>query len=232
LFTSCKKESITAEDPENGIEYFPIQEGKFISYTVDSTLYDDRGLTKVNTSSFIKMEIGKLLQETGDSKKYILNKYWKRESSSTWILTDVETITSKNSEIVVSEENLPIVKMIFPNNVGKTWKSTRLFDENIESFVLGETIKVYQGWNSEVIDKKSDLKVNNKEYNNVLEVIHANDKSSVNNLRFVKEFYAPNLGLIKREMKIYDTNNPVQGQAWETYVHKGFSITMQIFENN
>lgn len=230
--TACKKESISPELPENGIEYYPVEQGKFISYSVDSILYDDLGFTKISISSFVKLEVGEKIEDKSTGKKFKLFKYWKKDASSLWTLTDIETITVNANEIVVSEENLPFVKMIFPNNIGKVWKSTRLFNEDIESMVLGETIKVFQGWFSEIINKKLDIRINGKDYNNVLEVIHANDKTSVNNLRFVREYYAPNIGLLKREMKIYDTNKPIKDQEWETYVHKGFSLNMQIIENN
>ncbi len=235
FFVACKKESISADTLNKGLEYYPVNVGKYIVYSYDSVIYDNKGINKYNFSGFIKEEIAEKITETDLETKYKLIKYWKKKIEENWVLTDVETLTSTDDKVIKTEENLPFIKLVFPNNNSVFWNGNALFDENIEVKIYGEPLAIYQGWRYKVENKESTAIFNNETYN-VLDVIQVDNsrdtKPSIFNRRYSKEVFAKGIGLVKKEMKIYDTQNPDPNKPWEEYAQKGYSLTQQMIDHN
>ncbi len=236
LFMSCKKESIDATTYDKGESYVPIEIGKYITYEYDSTIYDNKGIDKYIFKGFIKEEIAEKISETNGEIKYKLIKYWKKNLADQWLLTDVETITKSPTNLVKTEENLPFIKMVFPNNNGTSWKGNGLFDENIIVKVYGEGLAIYQDWTYKIENKGSSRTYKDKEYKDVLDVVQKDDGRdpghSIYARRYSKEIFAKGIGLIRKEMEIFETQKPIANKPWDAYAEKGYSLTQTIIDHN
>ncbi len=160
LLNSCKKEN------DNtiifGYEYFPIEEGAYITYDV-TDIFHDLALDPAHDTAYyqIKEVIGEtLIDEEGDSTQK-LRRYFRENELDEWALQDVWTMkrTSTTAEIV--EENDRVIKMVFAIAFNRTWDCNALnnedeqvcFYENIyEPYTLGETV-----YDSTVIVEKENF---------------------------------------------------------------------------
>ncbi|MBK8112101.1 MAG: hypothetical protein IPK46_18130 [Saprospiraceae bacterium] len=143
--SACQPESIPADDLDLGTAFYPVETGKYIEYAYDSLVYDDGGSSKYSSSGFIKEQIDSLLEETAYEKEYRLIKYWRKQNTDPWLLTDVETIHQSKAEIIRSEENLPFIRLVFPNSQNTRWNGNALFDENIIVKVSGRAYEDVSG---------------------------------------------------------------------------------------
>jgi hypothetical protein len=236
FFSSCEEEKIEASTIDKGFDYFPLAVGKFIIYKYDSIIYDNKGIDKFPFSGFIKEEIAEVISETPSETKYKVIKYWRKNATDLWQLTDVEAITKSSDKIIKTEENLPFIKLVFPNNNNATWRGNGLFDDNIEIKVYGEPMKIYQSWDYTIENKGSQLTFGELKFNETLEVLQTDNlrdsKSSIFNRRFSKEIFAKGIGMIQKEMRIYDSQKPLAGKPWEDYAEKGYSLIQTIVEHN
>lgn len=230
--SSCKKENIPYTEPDKGADYYPAVLGKYITYKYDSIIYDNNGTTKHNLSGFIKEVISEEIETTDIQKKYKIIKYWRQSDTLQWLLTDAETVTITGDKVIKTEENLPFIKMIFPNDEGVVWEGNAMFDNSIIITVYGEEIKPYEYWEYEVISKGKSITLNGITFNETVEVLQVDDNSSNRSKRYATETFAKNVGLIRKEMKIYETQNPQEGQPWESYAQKGFSLVQEIIDHN
>ena len=229
---SCQEESIPYVEPDQGKDFYPAIVGKYITYKYDSVIFDDNGLTKYNLSGFIRETVSEVIEENDNFKKYKIIKYWRPNDSVQWTLTDVESTTIYEDRIVKTEENLPFIKMIFPNEVETKWDGNAMFDESIIVTVYGEEIKPYEYWEYEVVSKNTPLNINGKLFSETLEVIQVDDNTSNRSKRYSTETFAKGIGLIRKEMKIYETQNPQEGQPWENYAQKGYSLVQEVIDHN
>lgn len=234
-FMACQKETIDVSNADKGIDFYPLSVGKYWTYSYDSVIYDNKGIDKFFFSGFIKEEITEVLSKTDTETKYKLIKYWKSKAEDNWRLTDVESITQSSDKIVKTEENLPFIKMVFPNNNNTTWNGNVLFDENIETLIYGEPLKIYQAWRYKIENKGAQVDVVNKKYEGltVVQVDNSRDtKPSIFDKRYSVEYFAKGVGMVRKEMKIYDTQNPQSGLPWEAYAQKGYSLIQQLIDHN
>lgn len=229
---ACESESIPADDLDTGTGFYPVETGKYIEYAYDSLVYDDGGSSKFSYSGFIKEEIDSLLEETAFEKEYRLIKYWRKKNTDPWVLTDVETIHQSKSEIIRSEENLPFIRLVFPNTKNTRWNGNSLFDENIIVKISGEPIKMYQGWEYKVVRKNYADQIGSFSLDSLLEVEEVFDDASIFSLRAVNQVYAKGIGPVYREMKIYDSQRPIAGKPWEDYAEKGFYLKQTMVAHN
>lgn len=232
MMTSCKKESIPYIEPDKGTEYYPAIVGKYITYKYDSVIFDDNGITRHNLSGFIKEVISEEIEKNDVQKKYKIIKYWRQSDTVQWQLTDVESVTILEDRVIKTEENLPFIKMIFPNDEGVVWEGNSMFDNSVIVKVYGEELTPYEYWEYEVINKGNPITLNGITFNETIEVLQVDDNSSNRSKRYATETFAKNVGLIRKEMKIYETQNPKEGQPWETYAQKGYSLIQEVIDHN
>lgn len=228
---SCEEESIPADSLKKQQEYYPLAEGKYIDYAYDSLVFDDAGVTKYRYQGYIREKIDSLLKNDGE-KQYRLIKYWRRDTTDSWLPTDVETVTVSDQQLIRTEENLPFIRLIFPPNLNARWNGNALFDENITVKISGEPLQMFQGWEYRIVQKDITGKIGNFALDSLLEVQEVSDNASIFSLRYAKQTYARGIGPVKREMKIYDSQRPMPGKPWEEYAEKGFSLVQTMIAHN
>lgn len=231
LFISCGEESKMLDGDQFGYQYFPLEADKYWIYSVDKTTVDDAGATIIDESVFVKEEITEKFADSAGDTLFRLQRSESSTQNGVYTITDVWT-ASKSSELAIrTEENLRFVKMIYPISVGTSWEGNQ-FDELIEVFVADEKVQVYKDWGDyECVAKGISLSAGGTAYEDVLSIEQGNFNSDIER-RYAIEHYAPDIGMIKKEMIILDTQCICPGEEWIEKAEKGFTLTMELVEHN
>jgi hypothetical protein len=227
---SCENE--IEDRPGNlGSEYFPITEGKYIIYESDSIVIDDGGSKKDTLRSFIREEIGEVFTDLEGKEVNKVYRYFKRNSEDKWTLSDVWTTQKNESNALKTEENLKFIKFIFPPIKNTRWDGNAFFNTNTEQEIAGEPIKIYEGWNYRIKESDELFEINSFVFDNTVLVEQANFETAIS-IRESQERYAPEIGLIYKYMRIFDSQNSDATIPWEDRAEAGFIHTLKIIDFN
>jgi hypothetical protein len=227
---SCTKETEPVDESTFGYDFFPVTKGKFWIYASDSIIFDNGG-TKIDTFvSFIKEEIGdSFLDETGNTV-YKLNRYFRRNSTDVWSRTNTWTTYTDRTRAIRTEENLKFVKLVFPLKKGLRWDGNVFLDEDIMIDVAGESIEAYKNWKYKIEEINETFSF--KGTNVVAVKVNLVDDASIIDRRKVTEYYGKDIGLLKKEMIILDSDGSKPNDPWEKKAQKGFIHTLTLIEVN
>ena len=123
--------------------------------------------------------------------------------------------------------------MLFPVREGTTWDGNQ-FDESIQSSVAQQIVRIYRDWEYEVLATDATATVDGVTYEDVLEIQQA-EFETVLELRRSKEQYVRDIGLVRREMEIFDTQciDPAcQQQPWLEKAEAGFQLVQTLVDFN
>ncbi len=232
---SCK-ETLIEDNIDFGYDYFPQEVGKYISYEVDSIIYDQiSNFTIIDTNSLQVTE--RFVEEFDDNSgetTYRIERYERKNAGQAWQIKDVWTSKRTNTKAERIEENLRFVKMIFPASVETNpWNGNAFLDETTIIPIAGESVVIFKNWLYEYVEKDEPYSINGFDFDSTMTVLQANEENLIE-LRYSEEVYAKNVGLIFKEMKILDTQciSDCAGQTWEQKAEKGFIVRMKVFDHN
>ncbi len=121
FFVSCKRQVIPPDDVELGKEYFPLTIGHSVEYDVDSIKYNDFNKTIDSFHYELKDVIqGEFLDNEG-RKSFTVNRFKRQDDTYPWVENLTYYITETAFNIEVIEDNLRIIKMVFPVKTNTKW---------------------------------------------------------------------------------------------------------------
>lgn len=134
LLSACKEEqSDISIDP--GYGFFPLAYGQYHIYEVEEVTFST---FSIDTASFFLQEkITDSLVSGDGSIRYLLSRY-KSQDTLTWVLDSVWTVQRHKESLVVTENNLPLVKLVFPVLSGKTWNGNALNIYDSDSYFYAD----------------------------------------------------------------------------------------------
>jgi len=214
-----------------GYEYFPIDTTSYWIYQTDRTIIDDNGNTIINETEFVREAITEAFLNGSGDTIYRIERSIGETQAGPFFTSDIWTAEKTVNAAFRTEENLEFVKMVYPINVGSQWEGNN-FDELIDVNVADESVKVYKDWGDyECTAKGISLIVNGVEYKDVLTILQGDFSSDIER-RYAVEHYAPEVGLIKKEMIILDTQCVCEGETWLEKAERGFTLTQNLLEHN
>lgn len=232
--SSCS-ESTNVEDFEifPKYEYFPLEIGKYITYQVDSAIYDTTaaGIVVTNTTSFVRESITDTLRDNSNRLAYKLERAYRPSDTVDWEVTDIWVAVATENQAERVEENLRFIKMTFPLIDGTIWNGNLFIDETTTISVAGEQVELFRNWSYEVDGLDLQEEIGTMNFDSVATLIQADSENLVE-LRYSVEKYAKNIGLVYREMRIFDTQNISEILPWEEKAQKGFSFTQTVIDHN
>ncbi|MCB0548425.1 MAG: hypothetical protein KDD19_12665 [Phaeodactylibacter sp.] len=244
LLFSCN-ESRTEEPviEDFGYDYFPLEVGRTWEYEVDSVIYDPAiGGTAVDSfRTFIRESIVDTLLDNTGQVLFRLERYYRRSDTMAWQVEKVLTLSRDEQRASRTEDNLRFTKLVFPVREGKFWDGNAFFDDSRLVFVAGESIQMFKNWQYRILASGVPAAIGGMEFDDVVTVQNA-DNRYLNNfleLRLATEQYARGVGLISRELFIWDTSCLVccggntedgicQSLPWEERVEKGFTLRQRL----
>ncbi len=235
-----------SEEPDNfelikGEEYFPLEVGKFRSYQLDSITFEPEvsGIERDTSRTFVKEEIVEVFQDQSGEDVYRVERFERKSNDDPWEVKLVFSMEQSNEFAFQTENNLRLAKMPFPFSDNKRWEATSFINTEMFFQVAGENIKIYKDWESsfESIGVVEEIEGSQFE---VTTVLNQNSQDNPFERRLVREKYAKDVGLVAREMYIFDSDycnqepSPADCQtiAWEDKAEKGFIIKQVILDHN
>ncbi|MEO1435124.1 MAG: hypothetical protein AAFV80_06265 [Bacteroidota bacterium] len=233
--TSCSEETVTL-DFDYGYDYFPQEVGKFIIYQVDSIIYDQQPQgTVIDTNSIqVREEFVESFIDNSGATIYRIERSERRDANSPWVVRDVWSSSQNETQAIRTEENLRFIKMIYPAlESTDPWDGNAFIDNNTIISVAGESITIFKNWLYQYEAAGIPFTVSGVPFDSTLNVIQANEENLIE-LRYSKEVYAKDIGMVYREMMILDTQciAACEGLSWEQKAEKGFILKQRIIDTN
>lgn len=220
-------------DLDFGYDYFPLEVGDYVIYEVDSIIYDPQESTVIVDTNSIQVREEVVDAFEGDDGQifYKIERSERDSAGLTWQLTDVWSAHRTDRQAIRQEENLRFIKLLFPITGGSTWNANMNIDEGIDITIVGETLKMFQDWQTEVEAITPLDTINGMEFKDVATISLVNNENFIE-YRFGQERYAKDIGLVYRELWILDTQNITDTLSWAEKAEKGFILKQQILEYN
>ncbi len=233
FFAACKN---TPDDftPNLGLDYYPLQVGKFIEYKMDSTIYDPNGDSTIfQSTTFVKEEIIDTLSDNLGNVLYKIEQFERASDTLPWAIKKVLSLSVQGQQAIRTEDNLRFIKLTFPILRNNSWDGNIHFDEGLIVTVEGETIEMFKGWNYKVNQVGQAMTIGNFQFDETATVEEADNENLIE-LRRSSAIYAKGIGLVYRELWILDTQciDDCVGKPWEEKAEKGFILKQTILNNN
>lgn len=229
-FVSCGSESIPSTLDEDNLLY-PLEIGNYWEYASDSVVYSQNGMKRDTMISFIKEEITDAIINGSPDTSYVITRSYKKEIADPWQVSDIWTASRIGNLITKTEENLKFVKLDLPITLGKTWDGNRFFDEFIDVNIGAENLQPYKNWESIVLSTTETVIANNITYDDVIKIQLVDQTQQLIDYRYVVEWYAPSIGLIKKELIILESQN-AELSNWINTAEKGVVHHLELIAHN
>lgn len=190
-FFSCAKKKVPASESLLGLDYYPINKGKFVVYDVDSTVYTDLPKDTIYNKYRIKEKIADSFTDNQGQPAIRLERYIKKYNafkpydSIPYTIKEVWMINATNKSIQVVEGNVRYTKLTFPIQQGESWNG------NAQN-TIGEWQFTY-----DYIDKAETI--NGNSLKNVLLVKQYYLPTAISQQNYYEK-YAKGIGLVYRKI--------------------------------
>lgn len=189
-FFSCKDDSVEPSSMPSYFAYFPLEQGAWIEYDVDSIVHlplDDAGEvdTAIATYRFQLREVidSAFVDGEGDTAVRI-NRYRRDNDTLPWEFFNLWTAKRTNDNAERTEDNVRFVKLAFPIDARKSWNG------NAYNFFLEEVYIYRELYASKTIGPFTFDKTI---------TVQQNDFNSNINRIFKQEIYAPEVGMVRKQ---------------------------------
>lgn len=108
--------------PDFHYDYYPLEEGTFVVYEAMEVAHDIQALVARDTSRYyLKTVIGEKIIDNSGHEAHKFFRYVKDSLADDWTLQDVWTTRRHEQRIELVDENVRLVKLVFPPNKTKLW---------------------------------------------------------------------------------------------------------------
>ncbi len=213
ILLQCKKDPPPILDYK--YEYFPTKIGHWVTYEVDSIIYDDFiGLIDTSHTQLKEIIESSFLDNEGRTS-YRIERYVKTDSTP-WQIKNVcySTLTQTRAERV--EDNLRFIKLIFPIKENDTWKGNAFID-------AVDDLDYMYNWDYkyDVVDVPANI--NSNAFDSTLKIIQQADTNLIE-VNYFEEKYAKNVGMVYRRAVHLEKDSILAPWA------RGFLVTMRIVD--
>jgi len=226
VIASCKRQVLP--DQAIGKGYFPVNEGHYIEYEVDSTVYN----TFTHDTQFVHLEfrdeIGSQFEDNQGRTSYVIQRSVRADSVSAWQDAINYYVTVNNFTIEVVENNLRFIKLALPVEANTSWNG----NVYIPVYTSGlDEYKWYNGWEYTYTHINEEFNTGLVTYPNTAMIAWQNltndstSTSQYNDFTNYKEVYSRNVGLVYRELTHWEFQ-PTEG------FRNGFSVVFRAKKNN
>jgi hypothetical protein len=180
VVSACTKSDIETQK----FDFYPLNDKLVRIYEVIEVNYavsED----PVAKSYFLKEKISQIIANTGKETSFVIERLTSKSISGVWKLDSVWSGNFWPDKLVLKENNKELLKLVFPVQNKVSW--------NLNKFNTLESTK------AEYEKTNIRLTINKQNYDGVIKVKIKNDSTAINLHRNL-EYYAPNIGLIAKEI--------------------------------
>lgn len=235
-FWQCQSEAeFPPLEQEDGLDFMPMEIGCTWIYRVDSVIYDPLGSSQpIDTVSGYLKEVITDTFSTPAGLTYVLDRYGRQDSLSPWAYQKTIGLSLDNDRYLWNEDNLILVKCVFPLYNGSSWDGTAFFDPLTTIPIYGESMQPFKSWDFRLLARGESHEIGPYNWPDVMRIQQADDENLIER-RYSQEWYQRGIGLVRRHMMILDTQcdgNPsaCAGIPWEEKGEKGYILDQWLVE--
>jgi hypothetical protein len=240
LWHGCGKHETEPIELDFGYEYFPLEVGRVWEYAIDSILYRSVGGSIVADSSrtYAREVVMDTLHDNTGQPLYRVERYERRSEAQPWQIAQVVTLARSERQAFRTEDNLRFIKLAFPLREGDSWDGNVFFNPDFAVLVAGENIRMFNSWSYRVLEAGVPLQLGSLSFAETATVQNADSRLNILELRVATEQYAKGVGLVSRQLDIFDTQcriccngdtgDACQNLPWEAKAEKGFSLRQRL----
>jgi hypothetical protein len=232
MLNSCKKDQILVNT--NGSDmyqsFLPLEKGKYITYDVDSSIWDDAKCTRISQKSQQQYLVADTFRDAQNRLSYAINIFSRLNAAATWKVNDVIYYTPGAEKMEVVQKNIRFMKMVNPVQDGFQWKGNSLLPADDQDF------NYLKGWNYTYQNVLKPFDNGAKTFDKTVTVLETdqvlnNPETQPTAYAYLlqsKAVYAFRVGMVYREYT-YWTYDPKPGV---TTCRKGVGVTMRAIDYN
>lgn len=216
---ACKKE--TLDYKLFGKEYFPLQTGKYIIYSVDSIYFYDVTMTS-DTFHYQLMEmVDSTITDAFGNVTYVIKRYVRPDDASDWTLKRVWSAMLYSDRAEKQEENLRFIKLHFPVILNKSWRGN--------AYIPVDSVHIYKpDWVYTYKTMDTTLNLNQQVLDSCIVVQQLNDQNQIEK-HIEREIYQKGTGLVYKE-SIHVGRQTIDPLNWKP--EKGRIVIYKFLERN
>lgn len=214
VLLSCSTDPVPADPDRVGYNYFPVDSGFARTYNVVEILHLLTGETDTSNYQIRELVAGSF-EGSGGETVYLLNRLRREDQGGNWELDSIWSVRRNATQAVQTENNIPLLKMVFPVRENRTWDGNSLNGKDIDEYLMSEVDQPFQ--------------VDSLDFDQTLTVIQSEILDTIVFQDYRVEIYARDIGMIFKESIILDFCSDPEciGQG---IIEKGRRLRMEIME--
>lgn len=199
VLASCQSEVLPPQDLRLGLDFYPLETGRYAEYEVEVINYTV--VNEPDTQRYLLREVvADSFPGQGGEVIFRLERFTRTANVDQWSLDSVWTARSSSQRVVVVENNVPLVKLVFPFRAGLTWDANALNSREEDSYELVAT--------PQVLKDEIESPLDSSAFDNLLTVIQEQSQDTIITRVEASETYAQDLGLVyKKSLRLQYCNS-------------------------
>ncbi|MFP4287636.1 MAG: hypothetical protein ACLFQS_00145 [Bacteroidales bacterium] len=192
ILVSCEQQE--GNPSYMGYDYFGFEEGKWIVYDVDSTVYDDF-LGEVFHYQYQVMEINaELFTDAEQEESMRQERFIRQDENHDWEIKNIWSSKLNSSHGLRTEENVTFLKLIFPAKINQSWNGNAFNHQGELDYLITE---IHQ-----------PLETGDQLFDSTLTIMQ-NDFETLISKELQYEIYAAGVGMVMK--KFEDLEKEIDG---------------------
>ncbi len=187
IVMACNTDRIDPNPERIGWDYFPLEIGLFIDYEVDEVRFSVLG-EQDTIKYYMRMEVVDSFTNQSGQKIFIWHRFLKDSLEEIWDFDRSIPSFRDTGRAVVTEENIPLIKLSFPIEENKSWNGNALNVKDED---------VYQFANI----RQPIILPNGESFNQTVTILQSDNQDFIVQLDTRIETYALGVGLIYRKVE-------------------------------
>lgn len=231
IFSACNKDAEVLDLPAIN-DYYPLEVGKYVTYSLDSSVFINFGTKDTVIKYQVKHQIDGQLTDNLGRPAYRVTRYIRKTAANPWVPDNTFMAVPTDFAMEFIENNMRFVKLKGPIRDAFAWKGNSFID----TYSLNSNVKYLDDWEytyenvnmPETIgtfNLDSTLHVNQRD-----EIIgNPNDVNSYSEINFGAEKYAKGIGMVYRNFSHVEYQPPTPGRSGYRI---GYGVKMTMIDHN
>jgi hypothetical protein len=231
IFSACNKDAEVLDLPAIS-DYYPLEVGKYVTYSLDSTVFINFGTKDTVIKYQVKHQVDGQITDNLGRPAYRVTRYIRKTAADAWAPDNTFMAVPTDFTMEFIENNMRFIKLKGPIREGYAWQGNTYID----TYSLNSNVKYLDDWTytyedvntSQVVGTftlDSTLNVNQRD-----EVIgNVNDVNSYSEINFGAEKYAKGIGLVYRNFLHIEYQPPTPGHGG---YRLGYGVKLTMIDHN
>lgn len=234
LLEGCKKSSETLSYPAIS-DYAPLTVGKYITYSLDSTLYINFGVTKVVHSYEVKYVVDAEITDNNNEPAFRIIRYIRSTGEPNWASDATFMVKNTGNSLEFVENNMRFIKLKQPIRDGYSWKGNSYFDTQSQF----SDFNYMDDWDYQYSDIGQSETIGSKYFDEVLTVTQRDETIGIpaepeyySEINYSIEKYAKGVGMVYKEFYHDEYQPPVTQGGSGYHVDGSYGIKLTVIDYN